>query len=195
MQAIVYLSVVDVRNTICKYKRRFGALTTRVKQHPPTRSEVAGFAINKIKMGLVVQRHAPPSSNSIIDFSVRVIRVGVGTGRLCELATRNWEPVSTNFRRFVGLPGPMAVAIALAKQCSPRRPPLSIPNNCQAPPRLHIEVKPRPLAASPVPASAPRSLTCLAAWYRSCTQPFRSSSLVELPTRSYRTARRSSPPP
>ena len=36
---------------------------------------------------------------------VRAIRVGIGTGRLRDLAIRKWEPVSTKFRRFVGLPG------------------------------------------------------------------------------------------
>jgi hypothetical protein len=35
---------------------------------------------------------------------VRAIRVGIGTGRLRDLAIRKWEPVSTKFRRFVGLP-------------------------------------------------------------------------------------------
>jgi len=34
---------------------------------------------------------------------VRAIRVGIGTGRLRDLAIRKWEPVSTKFRRFVGL--------------------------------------------------------------------------------------------
>ncbi len=36
---------------------------------------------------------------------VRAIRVGIGTGRLRDLAIRKWEPVSTKFRRFVGLSG------------------------------------------------------------------------------------------
>jgi len=35
---------------------------------------------------------------------VRAIRVGIGTGRLRDLAIRKWEPVSTKFRIFVGLP-------------------------------------------------------------------------------------------
>jgi hypothetical protein len=34
---------------------------------------------------------------------VRAIRVGIGTGRLGEMAIRKLEPVSTKFRRFVGL--------------------------------------------------------------------------------------------
>jgi hypothetical protein len=35
---------------------------------------------------------------------LRAIRVGIGTGRLGELALRKWEPVSTKCCRFVGLP-------------------------------------------------------------------------------------------
>ena len=37
-------------------------------------------------------------------FVLGAIRVGIGTGRLRDLAIRKWEPVSTKFRRFVGLP-------------------------------------------------------------------------------------------
>jgi hypothetical protein len=49
------------------------------------------------------------------------IRVGIRTGRLCELTIRKWEPVSTKFRRFKGLPALIGVLIADTRRRRDRR--------------------------------------------------------------------------
>jgi len=80
---------------------------------------------------------------------IRAIRVGIGTGRLRDLARRKWEPVSTKFRRFVGLTFHSCRPLSLSR-CPRPSGPFGVWFARQPPPLLEKEL----LACVGVPGNA-----------------------------------------